>query len=411
MSIDLKETISKLPDEPGVYLFKDNSGKILYIGKATSLRDRVRSYFVSDIQFVRSPLIAKMVLEAEDIAFQKTDSVLEALILEASLIKKHQPLYNTKEKDNKSFNYVVITKEDLPRILMIRGRDLDSKLKAKSLPTGQVGLKFKVIYGPFPHGRELVEALRIVRKIFPFHDEKSKSSSGERFYRQLGLSPESSDEDAKKEYAKTIRNLKLFFEGKKKTLKRELVKDMKESAHKQEFEKAQEIKRKIFALDHIQDVALIKENKVTSGITIRIEAYDIAHMAQKDVVGVMVVIEDGEAKKTDYRKFNIKEAGSGDVPALKEILERRLAHSEWPLPKVFVVDGGKAQKNAFEKILNTYGIKIPVVATVKNDQHKVRELLGDSKIVSSLEKEIVFANSEAHRFAIAFHRKKREVLK
>ncbi len=411
MSIDLKETISKLPDEPGVYLFKDNSGKILYIGKATSLRDRVRSYFVSDIQFVRSPLIAKMVLEAEDIAFQKTDSVLEALILEASLIKKHQPLYNTKEKDNKSFNYVVITKEDFPRILMIRGRDLDSKLKAKSLPTGQVGLKFKVIYGPFPHGRELVEALRIVRKIFPFHDEKSKSSSGERFYRQLGLSPESSDEDAKKEYAKTIRNLKLFFEGKKKTLKRELVKDMKESAHKQEFEKAQEIKRKIFALDHIQDVALIKENKVTSGITIRIEAYDIAHMAQKDVVGVMVVIEDGEAKKTDYRKFNIKEAGSGDVPALKEILERRLAHSEWPLPKVFVVDGGKAQKNAFEKILNTYGIKIPVVATVKNDQHKVRELLGDSKIVSSLEKEIVFANSEAHRFAIAFHRKKREVLK
>ena len=131
MSIDLKETISKLPDEPGVYLFKDNSGKILYIGKATSLRDRVRSYFVSDIQFVRSPLIAKMVLEAEDIAFQKTDSVLEALILEASLIKKHQPLYNTKEKDNKSFNYVVITKEDFPRILMIRGRDLDSKLKAK----------------------------------------------------------------------------------------------------------------------------------------------------------------------------------------------------------------------------------------------------------------------------------------
>jgi excinuclease ABC subunit C len=123
MSISLTQ-LKKLPDSPGVYFFKKGKD-ILYIGKATSLKDRVRSYFASDLLKTRSMLIADMVALAAKIDFQQTDSVLEALVLEAELIKKYKPKYNTKEKDDKSFNYVVITDEDFPVVLTVRKRDLE----------------------------------------------------------------------------------------------------------------------------------------------------------------------------------------------------------------------------------------------------------------------------------------------
>src|SRR5689334_16740799 len=108
--IYLKKT--NVPDKPGVYFFK-NKGDILYIGKATSLRERTKSYFAKDLIHTRGPLILDMVFKANSIDWQETDSVLEAIILEANLIKKHKPYYNTREKDDKSFNYVCITKEKL----------------------------------------------------------------------------------------------------------------------------------------------------------------------------------------------------------------------------------------------------------------------------------------------------------
>src|SRR3989344_7336779 len=141
-----------LPDTPGVYFFKQEK-QILYIGKATSLKDRVKSYFARDILLTRSPLIAKMLEEANKIEFIQTDSVLEALLLEAHEIKKHQPLYNSKEKDDKSYNYITITKEEFPKVVVTRGSG---------------------IYGPFPYGGELKEALKIIRKIFPYRDDKCK---------------------------------------------------------------------------------------------------------------------------------------------------------------------------------------------------------------------------------------------
>src|SRR3989344_1290836 len=164
---------SNLPDAPGVYYFigpklepstKHLAPRILYIGKATSLKDRVKSYFVRDILMSRSPLIAKMLEEAESIEFAQTDSVLEALILEVSVIKKHQPRYNSREKDDKSYNYVVVTKEDFPKILIERGRNLEYGLPREALAK----------WGPFPHSGELKEALKIIRKIFPYRDSKCK---------------------------------------------------------------------------------------------------------------------------------------------------------------------------------------------------------------------------------------------
>lgn len=394
----------KLPDSPGVYFFTGERGKILYIGKASSLRDRVKSYFSRDVERSRGPLISKMVLEAKDITYEKADSVLEALILEVNLIKKHQPIYNTKEKSDKSFNYVVIAKEDFPRVMLIRGRELEQNNAVKDA---------KYVFGPFPHGVIFKEAMRIVRKLFPFRDKCKPGSGKSCFNRQIGLCPGvCSGEISKSEYARTIVNIKLFFEGKKKALIKKLEREMKTYARKKEFEKANAVKRTLFALNHIQDIALIKETlphsqDLLSGRKMRVEGYDVAHLGGSNMVGVMTVVEGGEVKKLEYRKFNIKNVdGINDTAALREILSRRLAHSEWNLPNLIAVDGGVAQKNAALQVLKEAGMSIPVVSVVKDELHRPRKILGEKAIRREHENEILLVNSEAHRFAIGFHRKR-----
>lgn len=421
----------KIPDKPGVYFFfaspKRNAkagrkSEILYIGKATSLRDRVKSYLPAGRQALdnmRGPLIVKMVQEANSIDWQETDSVLEALILEAFLIKKHQPKYNTKEKDDKSFNYVCITKEEIPKVIIVRGRDLEKKKK-----------NFSNIFGPFTKGSQLKEAMSIVRRIFPYLDDKSKNYA--EFYRQINLVPDLSDT---KLYKQNIKNIKLFFQGKKKEIQRNLKKEMNVFAKKKEFEEASEIKRQIFALSHINDVALLKgENYIDKEILypapasgtlgqkislstpfFRIEAYDIAHMGGKNMAGVMVVVDlpagrqgDGEVNKSEYKKFKIRtQSDANDTGALKEVLERRFAHNEWNFPRLIVVDGSTAQINSAKKVLIKLGIDIPIVSVVKNDRHKPIGIKGDARFAKKYEKDILLANSEAHRFAITYHKKMR----
>lgn len=389
-----------IPDHPGVYFFKGPTG-ILYIGKATSLRDRVKSYFTTDITLTRGPKIVKMIAEATDISWEQCDSVLEALILESQLIKKHTPIYNTREKDDKSYNYVVITKEDFPRVFTVREREL--------LIRGSLPFKVKESFGPFPNGLQLREALKIIRKIFPFRDKKGNDTDQERFYRMLGLSPDTSSVTAKKEYAKTIRHIILFFEGKKEKIMRSLEKEMRSFAKKREFERAGDTKKQIFALQHIQDVALIRDDaKRVRNQNFRIEAYDVAHLGGTNSVGVMTVVIDSEIDKNEYRKFKLHNTvKSSDTHALREILERRFSHPEWQYPNLIVVDGSTAQKNTAEKFLESIGSTIPVVAVTKNEYHKPKEIKGKQDITLKYEKQILLANSEAHRFAITYHRSKR----
>ena len=405
-----------LPDTPGVYFFKRGKS-ILYIGKATSLKDRVKSYFARDILLTRGPRIEKMLELAEKVEYVETDSVLEALLLEAYEIKKHQPVYNAREKDDKSYNFVVATKEDFPRIILVRGRDLNFGLPLEALAK----------WGPFPHGGELREALKIIRKIFPYRDAKCKILPAGKlrpcFNAQIGLCPgPCGGWITKKDYAKTIRNISLFFEAKKTRLVTTLEKEMKALAKEQKFEEAEKIKRQLFALDHIQDVALIKadvargnfdsltlstgaptELEISFG-PFRIEAYDIAHMSGKDVVGVMTVVEDGELNKSQYRKFKIKDDKNDDTNNLKEVLTRRLNHPEWPMPSMIAVDGGVGQINAAKSVLKERGLDIEVVSVVKDDRHKARGIMGKKGVH---EKAILLANAEAHRFAIGYHRKLR----
>jgi len=396
----------KLPETPGVYFFLGSKKEILYIGKATSLKSRVRSYFASDIATKRSSLIAQMVAEAKSVEFTKTDSVLEALILESNLIRTHKPKYNSMTKDDKSYNHLIITNETFPRILVVRGKDVTAKFKEDEI---------KYHFGPFTNGFLFREALKIVRRLFKFYDtpfpigkERSKMAKGRvAFNKQIGLYP---NDENKKEYMKTIRFIRLFFEGKKKQIISEMRKDMMRLAQEERFEDADRIKRKIFALQHIQDVALIKDESRyhRDDRSVRVEAYDVAHMGGKDMVGVMTVVEGGQTQNHEYRKFKIESLeGSNDTAALKEVLTRRLMHPEWPVPQIIVVDGSTAQKNAAEHVLRKHNMLIPVVAVVKDDRHKPLRLIAARKLLETYENDILLANAESHRFAIAYHTQKR----
>lgn len=392
----ITEQIKKLPDAPGVYFFKHGKD-ILYIGRATSLKDRVRSYFSNDLIRTRGMLLVDMVGKADGLDFEQTDSVLEAIILEAKLIKKHQPYYNTKEKDDKSFNYVVITDEEFPQVLLVRERELEKK-----------GVTAKHVFGPFTSGGLLRDALKIIRKIFPFFDNRCRADSKRPGVgHSIGLCPAFGI--SSKEYAKTVRNIAYFFEGKKSALITLLEKDMKGYAKKQEFEKAENSKRQIFALEHINDIALMKEER-THQRSVRIESFDVAHTSGKEVVGVMTVVIGGEVSKKDYRKFKLSKDENNDVKALKEILERRFTHEEWGLPDIVVVDGSTAQIRAANSVVSNFFDKKDaphVVAVTKDSSHRAARLQGDRALVRRYERDIVLANAEAHRFALGYHRQRR----
>ncbi len=398
----------KIPKKPGVYFFIGRKKEVLYIGKATALKNRIESYFSRDVAEKRSELIQKMVHEAVTVKWTVTDSVLEAILLEANLIRTHKPRYNSRAKDDKSYNHVVITNEEYPRVLVVRSKDL----------LGKSASHYMHVYGPFTSGKLLKEALSVIRRLFAFYDERASAHSigatATRgvidFNRQIGLYPQYT---SKREYARTIKHIRLFFEGKKGQIIKELHARMMRCARNEEFEKANDCKKKIVALTHIRDVGLIKNDarQYYDEKTIRIEAYDVAHLHGTNTVGVMTVLEGGNVQKNEYRKFLINDTRTADdIQALVHMLERRLAHPEWPHPVLIVADGGIAQVRAIEKCLKGKDISIPVVGVVKDDHHKPSKIIGSKKLVSEYKNEILLVNAEAHRFAITFHRSKRKIV-
>jgi excinuclease UvrABC nuclease subunit len=392
----------KLPDTPGVYFFKKGKD-ILYIGKATSLADRVKSYFSNDLIKTRGMLLVDMVAKADTITFQETGSVLEALLLETELIKQHQPHYNSKEKDDKSYWYVAVTKEIYPTVLMVRGRNLERQNQAH----------YSHVFGPFVSGLQLRDALKIIRKIFPYKDEKCIANSGKMcFNASIGLCPGVCvGKISKEEYAQEVKKIIMFLGGNIKSVVSLLEKDIKSYVKRMEFEKAGEMQKKIYALNHIRDVSLIKKERPVSGDgaekNLRIEAYDIAHMQGDHMVGVMVVMEDGEFCKDQYKKFIIKTVKkSNDPAALHEVLTRRLTHTEWGMPNLIVTDGNEVQKKVAEDVLIEAGQKnVSVISVVKDDKHKAKEILGMLPVGITPD-DVYKINAEAHRFAIAYFRKK-----
>lgn len=405
-----------LPDAPGVYSFFQGE-VLLYIGRATSLKDRVRSYFSHDLIETRGRRIVDMVALADRLTWQQTTSVLEAIFLEAALIKEKQPTYNVDDKDNKSFLWVVLTDEAFPAVRTVRGRELalhEQGVKKLSFP-------IKKAFGPFQSGATIREALRLVRRMFPYRDERCVpcEESGIKkpcFNRQINLCPGMCVGAITQEaYAKTVRRLSLLLGGKVSELKAGIEKDMKRAAQEEQFEQAAELKKTLYAIEHISDISLLKHGgalvDVSGGAlnvpTIeQVEAYDVAHTAGTSSRGVMVVVRDGIPDKKSYRTFTIHTAkGGDDIAALREVLSRRLAHEEWSLPQLVVVDGSSAHKRAAEYELARVGLSsVPVVAVTKDARHRPKMIVGKQReLIMRYEKDILLANHEAHRFSLKKH--------
>lgn len=427
---NMLKKLEELPQAPGVYVFYNAEKEIVYIGKATNLRSRVQSYFRNtntrinandaDMQMDANEKYARpiemMIDQVANIEAQETDSVLEALILESNLIKKYQPKYNVKEKDDKSFSYFAITKEEFPKIIILRKTDLDA------IRNSEFEIQNSGTYGPYTSKKQMEIALKIIRKIFPFHLNKHKTEKGCLDF-QIGLCPGPyAGVISKQDYAKNIRGIKMILQGKKKSLIGKMEKEMEKFSKNQEFEKAAEIRNKIFALKHIRDVALInKDDSVfQNSKLLRIEAYDISNISGKQAVGSMVVFSGSEPDKSQYRKFEIKTVeGANDVAMMKEVLQRRF-QNDWTMPDLILLDGGQGHLNMAEKLLVDLGLNIPLVAVAKGKTRKISNskfLISRQSLMSKLSSRInVILNDrnlikhitdEAHRFAIVYHRKKR----
>lgn len=406
----------KLPDTPGVYIMKDAEGQVLYVGKAGNLRRRVSSYFERPHDVRIQMLVSKI----KKIDHHMTDTALEALILEAELIKKLTPPFNVREKDDKSFLYIEITKEKFPRVLLVRGNHAEQGKR----------------YGPFTSASSVREAMRIVRRIFPWNTHRADevgTFARPCFDAQVGLCPGTCvGAVTREEYAKNIERLKLFFEGKKKKVLKSFEKEMKAASKALDFEKAEKLRRQMFALKHIEDTAFISESPVIvppsdaqeEGLPYRIEGYDISNISGTSAVGSMVVFENGLPNKDEYRKFRIKSVFQpNDVGMLTEVLERRFyrhAHGirddrdgnsieavdGWAMPNLILIDGGLAQANAAKKVLLRAGLRIPILGIAKGPERKRNDIIGG--IPKGVTKEtLIRVRNEAHRFAINYHKKLR----
>ncbi len=421
-----------LPDSPGIYLFYNAKKELVYVGKATSLKSRVASYW--RVRPTSSRPIESMMHEVHTVKTQTTDSVLEAVILEANTIKKFQPKYNVIGKDNKSWNYIIFTKESYPKIKTLRQHDY--------VQMGEAGVSFIAdIFGPYP-GINMTATLKILRRIFRF----STCSAAQKrpcFYYQLGecLGVCTGEISVKDYRTRVITPLKLFLGGKKKRLITDLGRRMKMAAQHQNFEEAGRLRDQIEALTRIQDMAMINHSLVhesvasaeaalsTSNFPVsRIEGYDISNLGKTGVVGSMVVFDSENAIKSEYRKFKIKTViGQSDVDSMAEVIERRFGHPEWPTPTLLLIDGGLPQVNRVEAVLQKLNLQIPIVGIAKGpkrqkNQFTFGKLSFDYKaggVVHSRRDFVVWVNShqnllirvrdEAHRFAVAYQRNLRKI--
>ncbi len=418
----------ELPDSPGVYLYYDANYRLLYIGKATSLKKRVGSYFTK----AHNSRIADLVANIASIEYVQTPTVIEALVLESNQIRKHQPPYNILSRDDKSFLYLCITNEDFPKPLFFRGLDLERMgIQPFSRVLSPVAKKkFLAVFGPYISSRSLRTALNLVRKSIPWSVcENPPPAKGESegvprpcFDAQIHRCPGvCTGSISKVDYRKIIRQLMQFFEGKKTSILMQMTREMKRAAIAKDFERAAGLRNKINALEHVNDVALItRDDDWDGGREIgglqRIEAYDIANISGTSTVASMVVFEHGQPKKSAYRKFKIKSVeGANDVAAMEEVMRRRLHRLRtspmmWPLPDVMVIDGGEGQVNRVNAVLAELGLTIPVIGIAKGFDRKQDRLVYDEsnadlqKIAASSKEILQKARDEAHRFAGAYHR-------
>lgn len=414
---------TQLPHKPGIYIYRSAANEIIYVGKAIDLQKRVSSYFSKSPDSLKT---AHLVSEIRSVETVVVESELEALILEANLIKKYLPKFNIRLTDDKDYLYIKITKEAFPRVLTARKADLADAKK---------------YFGPFPSSRTVKDTLRRLRRIFPWCQNPPKDETESKklrpcFYYHLGLCPgPCAGVISKYHYNQIIRQLSLLLDGKKDQLTSDLLNQMTEAASLQEFEKATSVKKILSGIQYLtqpnrttaylenpnfledQNTKALEELQKALNLPelpVRIEGYDISNTQGTNSTGSMVVLTNGEVDKSQYRKFKIHPPAEGlakpnDYAMHQEVMRRRLKHSEWPLPQLFLIDGGRGQVRASQAELLKHGLNIPIYGLAKREEllyPPEGEVVKLPKRFLSL-RLLQKLRDEAHRFAITYHRKLR----
>lgn len=438
MTDSLRAKLKTLPNEPGVYFHRDADKKIIYIGKAAILKNRVMSYFQASKN--RDPKTALLVADIADTEWITVGSEVEALFLESEFIKRYKPKYNIDLKDDKNFTYIKISNDEFPVFTYVR-RPNDDKAH---------------YYGPFTSSDAVRRAMRMLRKVFPYVTHAVWPKRGCLQY-HLGLCP-GPEEGAitAVDYRKNVRRLELFVKGEQTKLMADLEKEMLRAAKKNDFEAAarardqlQDLrsfgKQKVFgdveAFDLSRDQALVglAERLGLPEPPRRIECYDISHLQGTDNVASMVVFTDGMANRDEYRRFKMCTGGNDDFEHMREVMRRRFSPKnlrEWPKPDLLVIDGGKGQVGAVLGVLDELGIDIPTVGMAKREEELIRRQSGNGTaskghwdneawVTDSADWNVILlppashvlqllqrVRDEAHRFAITYQtilRGKRQV--
>ncbi len=402
----IKEKIKKLPDTPGVYIMKSERRGILYIGKATSLKKRVATYFNLKLSGKNKMLVEQV----RGIDYIECESPQQALILEAALIKEHKPKYNISLKDSKSYPYIEITKEKHPRVFISR-----AKHKKNSF-----------FYGPYTDAAPLKQALKLIRKIFPFCSRRGRRRNLCLYY-HIGLCPgPCADKISPSEYNENIKAIKKILKGKRRELIAGYKKKMEKLANLKKYEKAAQVRDKIYAIENIykgrprlHELLALKKGLGLSKLPLLIEAIDISALGKTDAAGSVVVFRDAAADKSSYRRFLIKNVkGIDDYKRTEEVVLRRysrLKAERKKLPDLVLIDGGKGHVVSAAQVFKKLEIQIALIGLAKKNEEvwfpnkDKPKIFAKSDLALHLLQRI---RDEAHRFARAYHllrRRKREL--
>ena len=400
-----------LPQLSGVYLFKNRRGKVIYVGKAKNLRNRLISYFQKD----PTPKTKNILKLARTLSFVLVPDEIDALILEANLIKKYQPKFNVELKDGKFYPYIKITiKDNIPKILVVR-HILDDQ---------------SLYFGPYTDVSGMYFLLKTIRKIFPYCIHKNPYPSC--LYIHLGLCPFPGKLITCETYRQNLNYIIAILKGQRSHVRRVLEKELKIFVDQEGFEEAAILQKQIenlnfhyhqssrpeildesYELNNLRQkeqadlISALKKHAVSISKLNRIECYDISHTMGKNSTASMVVLLNGNPANSFYKRFRIKKvAGINDFAAMQEVLQRRITHSEWEMPDLIVVDGGKSQLSACVSVLQKAHLKINALALAKRLE-TIYLPNGTSFTLSAHNLGLQLlqrARDEAHRFAKKYHR-------
>ena len=419
----LREKVRQLPAIPGVYLMKDEKGRVIYIGKAVNLRSRVGSYFTAAA--AQETRTAELVREIQDVEYIEADSEVDALLLEARLIKDAQPRFNQELKDDKTFPYLeIFVREDFPRVEFTRTpRSRGTRL-----------------YGPFTSPKKLRGAIAVLQRIFRFRTCSLDINDGDdrwQWFRPCLLA--SIDQCtapcnlriSREDYRRDIRRLQTFLDGGKARLLKELADEMRAASAEQLYEKAGRIRDEIEALEalklrgdleeHAQpEVFYVDPQKGLAGLKQifglpelprRIEGVDIAHLQGGQTVASLVQFIDGLPFKHGYKRYRIRTVtGVDDYASIREVIARRfkrLLQEGEAFPDLLLIDGGRGQLNAAIEAMRLIDVEPPFTISLAKQQEEVyvpgepepRRLSRHGFGLRLLQ----YVRDESHRFAQHYH--------